>query len=564
MPLAVGTSGQVHDAVRLVSVIYDGHLYADSENLRVNFCTQREVKLIPDVSQALSWLEAHPHSVKGIRRGIERETLRVNPNGSLAKTAHPESLGAALTHNWVTTDFAESLLEFITPVDDSVEHTLSVLRDIHRHVAKELGDERMWPFSMPCFIDAADDIELAQYGTSNVGQMKTLYRQGLKSRYGALMQIISGIHYNFSLPLEFWQARLGIEDAQSGKEEISAGYFKLIRNYYRFGWVIPYLFGASPAICSSFLKGRETNLPFEYAENGLCYLPYATSLRLSDLGYTNKSQSNLGITFNDLETYVAGVKRAIRTPSAEYAAMGVKKDGKYLQLNTNVLQIENELYAPIRPKRVTKSGETPSDALMRSGIEYIEVRSLDINPFTPTGFDASQARFLDLFLIWCALADAPEMSSEEILCTRQNWNRVILEGRKPGQTIGIGCDDVREPLNKVGNSLFADLRRVAEVLDSQNGNDEYKEVCSELVAAFDNPELTYSARILKMMKEEGEGNLGLKLAEKYRQMLIEEPMEVLTEKQLAEEHDASWQRQRSLEAGDKLSLEEYLASLAAK
>jgi glutamate--cysteine ligase len=165
-------------------------------------------------------------------------------------------------------------------------------------------------------------------------------------------------------------------------------------------------------------------------------------------------------------------------------------------------------------------------------------------------------------LIWCALADAPEMNSDEIRCTRQNWNRVILEGRKPGQTIGIGCDDVRQPLDKVGKSLFADLARVAEVLDSQNGNREYQDVCRELVAAFDNPELTYSARILKEMKAEGQGNLGVKWADKYRQMLLDEPLEVLSEQELAQESEASRLRQRDLEANDKLSFEEYLATLA--
>lgn len=200
----------------------------------------------------------------------------------MATTGHPEKLGAALTHHWITTDFAEALLEFITPVDDNIDHLLTFLRDIHRYVARNIGDERMWPLSMPCFIEAEQDIELAQFGSSNIGRMKTLYREGLKNRYGALMQTISGVHYNFSLPLEFWQARAGVQDAESGKEQISAGYFRLIRNYYRFGWVIPYLFGASPAICSSFLKGRETNLPFERTEQGMCYLPYATSLRLSD------------------------------------------------------------------------------------------------------------------------------------------------------------------------------------------------------------------------------------------------------------------------------------------
>lgn len=522
------------------------------------FFLKREVNLIPNVSEALSWLEAHPLALKGIRRGIERETLRVTPDGKLAITGHPEKLGAALTHHWITTDFAEALLEIITPVDDNLDHLLTFLRDIHRYVARNLGDERMWPFSMPCFIEAEQNIQLAQFGSSNIGRMKTLYREGLKNRYGALMQTISGVHYNFSLPLEFWRAWAGVKDVESGKEQISAGYFRLIRNYYRFGWVIPYLFGASPAICSSFLKERETNLPFERTEQGMCYLPYATSLRLSDLGYTNKSQSNLGISFNDLHSYVAGLKRAIATPSKEFAELGVKDGDSYLQLNSNVLQIENELYAPIRPKRVTKNGETPSDALLRGGIEYIEVRSLDINPFSPIGVDAVQARFLDLFLVWCVLADAPEMSSDDLQCALKNWNRVIMEGRKPGQTIGIGCDGSREPLKKVGKTLFNDLRRVAGVFDSEASNRQYQQVCDELVAVFDDPDLTFSARILKAMKEQGTGRVGLELAEQYRKMLNEESLEILNETELAKEQEASWQRQRDIEAGDTLSFEEFL------
>ncbi|MEI7256070.1 glutamate--cysteine ligase [Dickeya dadantii] len=515
--------------------------------------------MIPDVSKALSWLEKHPQSIKGIQRGIERETLRVMANGHLAKTGHPEKLGAALTHPWITTDFAEALLEFITPVDKDIDHLLAFLRDIHRYVARNLGDERMWPLSMPCFIEAGQDIELAQYGSSNIGRFKTLYREGLKNRYGALMQTISGVHYNFSLPLAFWQARNGITDAISGKEAISAGYFQLIRNYYRFGWVIPYLFGASPAICSSFLQGKETHLPFERSEKGMLYLPYATSLRLSDLGYTNKSQSNLGITFNSLDTYVSALKRAIHTPSEEYAAIGLKKDGRYLQLNTNVLQIENELYAPIRPKRVTRPGESPSDALLRGGIEYIEVRSLDINPFSATGVSAEQARFLDLFLIWCALADAPEMSEAELLCTRKNWNQVILEGRKPGQTVGMGCDTTRQTIADVGRTLFADLRRVAELLDQGQATSYYRQVCDQLVEGFDDPDKTFSARILAMMLENGSGGVGLQLAGQYREQLSQEPLEILSEAQFTSECERSWQHQRQLESEDTLSFDAYLS-----
>lgn len=515
--------------------------------------------MIPDVSQALSWLEHNPQALQGIRRGLERETLRVTPEGHLATTGHPEQLGAALTHSWITTDFAEALLEFITPVDGDISHMLTFMRDVHRYVARNIGDERMWPLSMPCYIADTDDIELAQYGTSNVGRMKTLYREGLKNRYGALMQTISGVHYNFSLPLSFWQARDGITDFESGKEVVSAGYLQLIRNYYRFGWVIPYLFGASPDICSSFLQGKTTNLPFEKTPGGMYYLPYATSLRLSDLGYTNKSQNDLDITFNDLDSYVRGLKRAIKTPSPEFERLGVKKGDKRLQLNSNVLQIENELYAPIRPKRVVRRAETPSDALSRAGIEYIEVRSLDINPFSPIGVDEQQVRFLDLFMVWCVLAQAPEMSSGELLCTRTNWNRVILEGRKPGLTLGIGCETAQFPLAQVGKDLFCDLKRVAQTLDGVMGGNHYQRVCEELSVTFDDPSLTWSAQLLDSMLDGGINRFGRDLAEKYRQMLISEPLEILSVKDFESAAAASWIRQRELEAGDKMSFDEFLA-----
>ncbi|AEW44349.1 glutamate--cysteine ligase [Serratia symbiotica str. 'Cinara cedri'] len=514
--------------------------------------------MITDVYRALSWLEAHPQALKGIRRGIERETLRVTPNGTLALTRHPKNLGASLTHHWITTDFAEALLEFITPVDDNLDHLLTFLRDMHRHVARNLGEERMWPFSMPCIIDVNQDIELAQFGSSNIGRMKTIYREGLKNRYGALMHTISGVHYNFSLPLAFWQEFAGVKDAQSGKVQISAVYFSLIRNYYRFGWVIPYLFGASPVICSSFLKKHKNNLMFECLAEGMYYLPYATSLRLSDFGYTNKLQNNFDITFNNLHGYVTSLKRAMVTPSDIFAKLGVKNGDNYLQLNSNILQIENELYTLARPKCIAKRNETLSDALLRGGVEYIEVRSLDINPFSPIGIDAVQVRFLDLFLIWCVLADAPEIDNTERLCIHKNWNRVILEGRKPGQTIDIGRDGIHEPLEKIGKALFKDLRRVAKVLDGESNDRKYQQVCNKLISAFYNPELTFSARILKIIMAESPNSVGLRLAEQYHRMLIEEPLEIISEVDLIQEENASWQRQRDIENSDSLSFEAFM------
>lgn len=518
-----------------------------------------EVSLIPNINKALSWLEAHPFVLSGIKRGIERETLRITPEGTIANTPHPVSLGAALTNKWITTDFAESLLEFITPVNTDIDHMFSFLHDIHCYVSRKLpDDQRIWPLSIPGCISHNQPIELANYGNSNIGKMKMVYREGLKNRYGALMQIISGVHYNFSLPLIFWQEREKITNIEEQREKISQGYLRLIRNYYRFGWVIPFLFGASPAICSSFLQNKSSNLPFETLPNGSIYLPYATTLRMSDLGYTNRSQSALGISFNTLEDYVRQLKHAIHTPSEDFARIGIKVNGKYRQLNSNILQIENEFYAPIRPKRVCQAGESPSDALLRGGIEYIEVRALDVNPFSPLGVDPNQVRFLDLFLIWCVLADAPEMSSDELTCCQRNWNRIILNGRKPGQTISLGCDTKRYPLSFVGHQLFTDLLRVAQVLDKQNNNDQYQSVCQTLSIAFDNPELTLSGQMLQAIKDMGQTNLGISLSEKYHQYLISSPLQILTEKQLDDEVHVSLQRQQELEESDTMNFDEFL------
>lgn len=513
--------------------------------------------MIPNISSELNWLEKHPESIIGIVRGIERETLRIDLNGKLAQTDHPNALGSTLTHPWITTDFAESLLEFITPADVNLTETLDFLKDLHVNTIKAMPDEQFWPFSMPCFIGDDEDVRLAQYGTSNIGQLKTLYREGLKQRYGAVMQTISGVHYNFSFPLSFWQAYLGVEDEVQGKDKISSGYLNLIRNYYRFGWVIPFLFGASPAICRSFLNNKQTHLPFEYNDT-MAYLPYGTSLRLSDLGYTSTAQTNLGLTFNNIDTYIGQLRHAMTLSSDEFKAIGLEKEGKRIQINTNILQIENELYAPIRPKRVTKPNERPSDAILRGGIQYIEVRSLDINPFSPIGISEEQARFLDLFLIWCVLAKAPEMSSAELQCTKRNWQTVVEEGRKPDQMIAVGCENDKHPLRLVGKSLFVDLIRIARILDKHEPGAQYEAVCEKWIRAFDEPELTYSGLLLKAFKEQGMTNVGLNLANEYKLALSQSEYQVLTQGQFDLEKEKSISKQQEIESQDSIPFSEFL------
>ena len=518
--------------------------------------------MIPNISDVLSWLKNNPNILlNGIKRGIERETLRVQSNGYIANTDHPKSLGSALQHNWITTDFAESLLEFITPVNCDTDYIFAFLCDIHSHVSHQLvKTERMWPFSMPCFVKNINKIKLAQYGSSNIGRMKTTYRNGLKNRYGAIMQIIAGVHYNVSFPILFWNE---LKNIKHSIENVSVGYLNLIRNYYRFGWIIPYLFGASPVISSSFLKKTESKLSFETDGNGIFWLPYATSLRLSNLGYSNNTENIFNIKFNSLEEYILILKKATNTPSEVFSKIGIKDIyGNWLQLNTNILQIENELYLPIRPKRITNTGETISDALLRGGIEYIEVRSLDINPFSAIGIDRYQIDFIDLFLIWCVLADSPKINSIELKYIRENWNRVVLEGRKPNQKIIIGCDGISYPLKIIGEILFLDLFCLAEIFDNFKSNKSYQQVCSKLIESFYNPDLTYSARILRKIKKYGLAKTGMMLSEHYYDILYNRPLKVLKKNDFNNQAKKSIIMQKNIEESDMLDFENYIINLA--
>jgi glutamate--cysteine ligase len=493
-------------------------------------------------------------------RGIERETLRYTPDGSIAMTPHFASLGSPLTNKWITTDYAEALMEFITPVSHDIDTLLAQLEDIHHFAQTKLGNERLWPLSMPCYIADENDIELAQYGQSNSGRMKTLYREGLKRRYGSLMQIISGVHFNFSFPESFWDALFGEQAEQQRSESKSEAYFGVIRNYYRFGWLIPYFFGASPALCSSFIKGRDTHLPFEQIGETL-YLPHATSLRLSDLGYTNSAQSCLRIGFNSLDEYLAGLNKAIRTPSAEFADIGIKVDNQYRQLNGNILQIENELYAPIRPKRVAKPGEKPSEALARSGVEYIEVRSLDVNPFSPVGVNEEQVRFLDLFITWCALSDSDPMDNCELDCWRDNWNKVVKEGRKVGLELKIGCHGERLTLQEWAKRVFTELKMIAAHMDHALGGHAYTDVCHKLESWIDEPELTLSGQFLQETKKSGGlGAVARSLGEHYRTHNLAHRYRVYNDSIMEQEVVDSINAQRDIELSDTVDFDCYLAN----
>lgn len=433
--------------------------------------------------------------------GIERECLRVTDAGRLAQTPHPEALGSALTHELITTDYSESLLEFITPALTDPAATLAELETIHRFAYTKLGSEYLWSPSMPCPLPAEEDIPIAYYGTSNIGRLKYVYRQGLALRYGRTMQCIAGIHYNFSLPEQIWPLLKAAEGSQQDDRDYqSSAYIALIRNFRRYSWLLMYLFGASPALDAGFLRGQAHQL--EQLDPDTLYLPYATSLRMSDLGYQSNAQAGLTPCYDGLASYTDSLRKAVATPYAPYVEVGTHKDGEWVQLNTNILQIENEYYSNIRPKRVTYTGERPIQALMARGVQYVEVRCLDINPFMPVGIDLTESRFIDAFLLFCALEDSPQLPAGECGGSAVNFLSVVKEGRRPGLTLTRDGQPVE--LKAWAGELLERIAPLAELLDRSQGSDNHAQALAAQQAKVADPALTPSAQVLASMAQHKE------------------------------------------------------------
>ena len=443
-----------------------------------------------------------PELLSYIQRGVEKESLRIAADGTLAQTPHPAALGSALTHGAITTDYSEALMEFITPVSTGIETTLNTLTDIHTYVYRHLGSERLWAASMPCIVSGDAGIPVAQYGTSNVARMKTVYRLGLGNRYGRTMQTIAGIHYNFSMPDDYWQAAWEADGSPGRRQDyITDRYLSLIRNFHRWSWLLIYLFGASPAVCASFMRGRgqRSGLQPLDDEGNTLYLPHATALRMGGLGYNSAAQKGLHVSYNTLDNYIQALKQAIMRPHAEYATFPAGENGEYQQLNHSLLQIENEFYSTVRPKRVAASGETPLAALHRAGIEYIEVRCLDVNPFLPEGIDTETMRFLDTFLLHCLIRDSAACSDREQTLQDANLEAVVNRGREPGLTLQTLEGPI--PMATFASQLLDEMAVSAELLDASNDGQTHRQALAAQHAKVADPHLTPSARLIAEMRE---------------------------------------------------------------
>ncbi|XRX42763.1 MAG: glutamate--cysteine ligase [Buchnera aphidicola (Eriosoma harunire)] len=502
--------------------------------------------MITNISNNLKWLEENSNELNNILRGIERETLRIDIHGKLSLTPFPKFIGSPLTNRWITTDFSESSLEFITPSSNNINYLINFLNDSYHFITKYIDNERMWPFSMPNLLNYEPNIPIAQYGNSKLGKKKSLYRIGLKNRYGSAMQAISGVHYNFSLPSNFW--KLWNKKNNITKKNTSNEYLKIIRNYHRFGWLIPYLFGSSPMISPYFIK-KQNNIHYLKKNNkGDFYAPWSTSLRLSNLGYQNQSKLQLNMTFNNIKEYLFYLNYALHTTSPKFKKIGLKnKQGEYNQINTNILQIENEFYTAVKPKRILNPGESYLTSLYKKGIQYIEIRSLDVNPFTPIGINKQQILLLDVFLIWCLMLESPIMTKNELKITYENWNRVIFEGRKPKQHIILYNEYKQFPLATISNLIFQDLLLIANILDKNCNSKQYYLVCIELMKSIENPDLTYSAQILEKTLHQGIHKSGIDLANQYYYQFKNKLLNKSSEKIFSQECNQSLIKQQKIE-----------------
>jgi glutamate--cysteine ligase len=497
-----------------------------------------------------------PEILAALRRGIEKESLRVRIDGTLADTPHPTGLGSPLAHPHITTDFSEAQLELITGVHSSVDGCLRELTELHQFVHRRIQDETLWCSSMPCRLPADDEIPIARFGTSNAARIKEVYRTGLAYRYGRRLQTISGVHYNFSLPDTAWPLLHAADGAVGSVDAYrDAAYFDLMRNFRRRAWLLLYLFGASPAVCRSFTEGRNHRLA--PLSDDTLYLPDATSLRMGPLGYQSDAQASHTISYQGLAAYVDSLREALAKPYPRYEAIGVRDGATYRQLATSLLQIENEFYGTIRAKRRIAFGERVLHALIERGVEYVEARCLDVDPFSPIGIEPATMRFMDVFLLHCLLDESPPDTAGENAAIARNQHRVAEEGRDTGTPLVRKGQQVA--LGVWAGELLDDCAAIADALDDAHRTTAYRDAVAHAQRLVRDPSLTPSARVLREV-ERYDGSF-VRFAQatsvEHRKRLIDRAFDDSTEARYRAMAAESLDTQRRLEAEEDIPFEAY-------
>jgi glutamate--cysteine ligase len=498
-----------------------------------------------------------PGSLAGGLRGLEKETLRVTRNGRLSRAPHPRELGSALCHPHITTDYSESLLEMVTPTFVDNRALLKYLSCLQQFVASRLDDETLWCASMPCELDGESDVPIAHYGSSHEGRFKEIYRRGLLNRYGGMMQAIAGVHFNYSLPEQFWPLWAEVlQQRRADQTFVSSSYFDALRNFRRHGWLVSWLFGASPALCRSFVGSNAAGLHRHGSES--LYGEYATSLRMSDIGYRNRNQAAVQVSVNSLDEYLSDLLHAVHTPHPAYERIGVLVDGDYRQLSPNVLQIENEYYSSIRPKRVPRAGELTAQALRRGGVQYVEMRALDLDPFAAESVTATQLDFLEAFMVLLLMKESPLLGNSEQEALDHNFLQVTREGRLPGLTLVRNGSHV--PIRDWVQQLLDELAGVVELLDTAGGGTRYAAALQEQRDKWSQPALLPAARLLREMLEQREefSTQMQRHSSAHRTTMIAHQADATVSSPFVEQATESLLAQQRLERSQQGNFAEYL------
>ena len=412
--------------------------------------------------------------------GIERETLRLDQNGYLAKSDHPEEFGDKAHNPYITTDFSESQIEVITPALQDVKEAYDFTRALYDIVAMEIGDEYLWPESMPCIIPDDKDIPVAKFADHSKESQE--YREKLLLKYGGKKQLISGIHYNFSFDESIIEKLY--EDSEkklSYKEFKNSIYLKVARNYLRYRWLIVYLFGASPVVHESFIDGCKC--PLKEINNNEYSSVGAISHRNGKCGYKNKV--DLFPSYNSVNEYLESID-------------GYIKD--------ELIENHKELYSQVRLK--PSDTKNFKESLLNDGIKYLEYRTIDINPFEKGGISLDDLRFLQVFNIYLLSKEESEF---------ENWQEEALENQQLIAVNGIDNIELKQD-GKCINRIDFGLEILNEVMSINNElNLGFEDVIKNMIAKVKDSKLTYAYKITEKIKEEGYINTFLNLAKSYKE-----------------------------------------------
>lgn len=426
--------------------------------------------------------------------GLEKEHIRIDNKGEIAKTKHPEVFEDKLNHPFVTNDFSESQVELITPVFDDIEQCYHMMGTLSELFVSSLEDELLWPGSAPPRILSEDDVDVAQFDDSPLGIKNTAYRNHLTSKYGKKKQTISGVHYNFSFDEKFIKRLYDLSEEDGPYRYFKDNmYLKLSRNLIRYSWLLTYLFGTSPATDRTYLEGCVMRM--EKSDQGDPYFPYATSMRNGLCGYRN--HNNYIVSYDSVDNYINEIKQ--------------------LMADGNILD-EREYYSPVRLK--THQSDDFMSTLNNSGILYIELRVLDLDPFDPYGIALDTLKFVHLFMMFMLFKEATCFGSDMHDLSLKNYEHVASKGREPGLMVAIGHEEFVE-MDLLGVELLEEMRSFLQSIDC--GTYDYNRLIDQMIIRFQEPETTLSAKVLDGVKKSGYIDYHKNLAEISKKALLDKP-----------------------------------------